>query len=553
MKPSFQSIFLSSCLLCTGCAAWGAHAEPVGASEATASRDIRVPSGNSESVSTVPEEGVASAVPGRKDDAVSTPSTPLTATSGASVVFDDITAAHDAWLQANDDLARRDDMAAFLHATQSYALEPSEAARTLATYAAFRWTPTDVLLAPQETPLQRALTAQIRLQQCVLQQSDCNAQSQTAHEAFEALGEEAPPLVGANDIRAPRVAVFLPLSGRDRKLGRAMLGALLQASGVYDHASLPFDLRFYDTQSSPEGIPALVEQARRDQVQLVLGPIDVQESVATARELQGDIPMIGFSPNGEFLLNPAAFQFSYSLDREAQILASFIVTLNPARVMVTGPDDPYAQAVRDQLQTYLPASIGIASEFYDPKTLDLRAHAAKIVAQAPDLVFLPTSPEAAERIASFMAQENLWCKSPGTPAPKAKDDNRKFTVCLSTSLWAVISNDHRHKALVEAIYLDYDADARRGDPDFVGRFLDLYHRMPSVYEILPFLAVSQLRAIPLQSWKDAEALRQALQTALRGQSYFLSPGFKQIRTDSVVPYTPPSMRVDVPVRTLISR
>ena len=53
----------------------------------------------------------------------------------------------------------------------------------------------------------------------------------------------------------PVVAIALPLSGRDRKMGRAMLGAFLQATGIYSHKGTAFDLRFYDTRSDASTLP----------------------------------------------------------------------------------------------------------------------------------------------------------------------------------------------------------------------------------------------------------------------------------------------------------
>ena len=109
--------------------------------------------------------------------------------------------------------------------------------------------------------------------------------------------------------------------------------------------------------------------------------------------------------------------------------------------------------------------------------------------QSPDIVYLPTTADTAERIASFLAQENLWCKTPGSVAPNSKIDTRKFTVCIGSSAWAPIADNHRHKSLIEALYLDYTDAATSFNAEFATQFSALYHRQPAVQEVLPFAAV----------------------------------------------------------------
>lgn len=449
-------------------------------------------------------------------------------------------------------------------AVSSYVAAPSDEAKTIMFYAASQLTPIEVmrLETKVQTHIEQATLGQIRLNQCAAQNdADCIAQllPKTA-DSLQMIGDEeaAQRLINspfiADGASLPTAAVLLPLSGADRKLGRAMLGAMLQAAGIYNHQPIPFALRFFDTKTSPDAIPPCLDEADALHAKLIIGPLDIRESMAATKKLSSDTVLIGFSPNDEFIANrPNAFQFSYALTEESQQIAKLIVSLNPSKIAAVSPEDAYSAESIRQLQASLPATHSISTLSFPANQTDLRDIAKKVAKESPDIVFLPTSPDIAERIASFMAQENLWCKSPGTPQPKAVADQRKFITCLSTSAWAPIASDHRYKFIVNAIYLDYIEAASQIAPDFAFQFEKLYHRLPAVQEIMPFILLSMLKNMPEKAWQSAESLQKAVYDALNGQRYLLIPGLRQVTEQSSTPYLPPASADALPGRTINSR
>ena len=435
---------------------------------------------------------------------------------------------------------------AFATATESYVTAPLPGTQDVALYAASMLTPIELKRLDDHatTHFERAILGQLRLNICAGVGDDAcvSALVPTTADALETIGDTAQAerlrrFAASGATEQPVVAVFLPLSGAERRLGRAMLGAILQRSGIYDMTPLPFALRFFDTQSSPQTIPALLAEAKALGAKAVLGPVDIRECTAAAQDLF-DAVMIGFSPNDAFVTNEDVFQFSYSLDLEVSGMAQVAVSAGATRVAAVFPEDAYASAASARLAASMPSGIKVQEFPFAANTTDLRPVAQKIAASGADAVYMPVTAEAAERIASFLAQENLWCRTPGTPAPKAVNDNRRFITCLGASAWAPVADNHRHKFLVEALYPDYADAATALEPSFAKAFEALYHRLPSVQEVMPWIAVTMLRKLPDTAWESTESLRAALQDALQTKKYLITPGIRQITAQSSKPYNP---------------
>ncbi|GEM_PF-5468482 len=450
---------------------------------------------------------------------------------------------------------------AFGLATSSYVANPGNDAKYVAMYAASQLTPIELkrLESKATTHFEQAILGEQLLVACASQKdSACvEAMLPKTTQSLEMLGDldraqQLRTVYGSQSTGIPTVAVFLPLSGNDRKIGRAMLGAIIQASGVYHHQSLPFALRFFDTKSSVQSIPQIMSEAQSLGANLILGPIDVRESAAAAKALTDETTLISFSPNEEYLqYSPRANLFSYSLEGEMQTLAQLIVSINGANIAVVGPEDVYVNTAAQNLQTNLSVQ-KVSTQTYPANQTDLRDLAKKVAKQNPDVVVFPTSVDAAERIASFLAQENLWCKRPGTPQPNAKVDARRFVTCLSTSAWSPIAKEHNYKFIVDAIYLDYAEAATSVDAQFSASFEKLYHRAPSVHEVLPYMAVSILKNLPSDSWKNPGELQSRLAELMPGHKYQMLPALRQVTSNDSASFAMQSTMDSTPSRTIVA-
>ena len=327
------------------------------------------------------------------------------------------------------------------------------------------------------------------------------------------------------------VAVALPLSGRDRKMGRAMLGAFLQASGVYSHHGLSFDLRFYDTRSEVSSLEEIMADAANHGAKLLMGPIDLQEAAAAAAAAsKHDMLMIALASNPAFLKNyPDARNLSFSLEIEADTLAQTLS--GSTKIVAAYPEGKYGDMATEQLQARLGTSITLEKVTYPAAETDLRKVAQKITAAKPDAIFLPAEAKDAERLMSFVAQENMWCQTTENllrGGTKSKTDMRQWVSCISTSVWAPLPATHDYKFLVGAKYLDYTASVPDGEA-FAISFEKLYHRVPNVYEILPYAAVLGLIRIG-DDLRDIHELRRRIRnhSADDYDYWYLKPSVKEV-------------------------
>ncbi len=323
------------------------------------------------------------------------------------------------------------------------------------------------------------------------------------------------------------VAVMLPLSGRDKKIGRAMLGALLQRAGIYAHKGLTWDFKVYDTQSDASTVAGLVSQISQLGAKLVLGPVDAQEAQAAAKAIaQTDLVMLSFAPNDAFV-NDRAFQLSYGMEPEPRVIANLLQKDGYRTVVSAYPESRYGELMTSMLTQNAPSGVNITTVSYAADVTDLRKIAQQITKSLPDVVFLPSDAKSSERLLSFMAQENVWCQKAGTSVTPSKTDTRRWVACLGTSAWTPMQPDHDFKFLQNARYLDYTY-AIAGGPDFAAAFEKLYHRLPNVYEILPFEAVEVINAIPEQAFGDPNRLGAAIQSSLGGKKLLLTPGVREV-------------------------
>ena len=324
------------------------------------------------------------------------------------------------------------------------------------------------------------------------------------------------------------VAVALPLSGRDRRMGRAVLGGLLQAAGAYAHKGTAYDLRFFDTESDAQTLPNIVSQASSLGAHLLLGPLDVVETQAASQALAShDMVMISFSPNDGFV-NERAFQLSFSVDTEADVIARTILLKGFKSVAVAYPEGKYGDMLYDGVESKVGPGIRFSRFTYPANQTDLREVAKKVAAFAPDAMFLPSEAKDADKVMSFVAQENLWCrKMSDLGRQNAKTDTRKWTACFSTSVWAPVPADHAYRFLNGAQYLDYVAGVSGGSEFAVG-FEKLYHRAPNVYELLPFVAVNILNTLSSSDFSQSQSVVSALNARFSGFSHIIVPAANEV-------------------------
>ena len=170
-----------------------------------------------------------------------------------------------------------------------------------------------------------------------------------------------------------RVALLLPLSGANEKLGAEMLNAAQMA--LFDFADARFELVLHDTKGTPAGAADAVTLAIGDGASLILGPLfagSVKAVTPTARA--AGIKVVAFSSDRSVAGN-GVYTMGFLPGAEVARVVRFSHSKGLVRFAAFAPDNPYGRAVVEALRD-VAATTGAAVNrvrFYDPGATDFTA------------------------------------------------------------------------------------------------------------------------------------------------------------------------------------
>ncbi len=189
---------------------------------------------------------------------------------------------------------------------------------------------------------------------------------ETPPEAAPAAGL-TPPADGGEPVR---VALLLPLSGRERSLGQALLDAALIA--LFEIGDPRLTLLPRDTRGTPEGARTAAEAALREGVQLVLGPVfsaSVAAAAGPARDR--DVNVVAFSTD-QLVAGRGVYLLGFMPDQQVERVVAFAAERGIQRFAALVPETAYGEAVAAALESSILRNSGrIASiERYPPDAAD---------------------------------------------------------------------------------------------------------------------------------------------------------------------------------------
>lgn len=154
----------------------------------------------------------------------------------------------------------------------------------------------------------------------------------------------APVAANAGTLREPvRVAILVPQSGPNAALGESLMQAAQLA--VFDLNEPNFQLVPKDTKGTAEGTRQAVDEAAREGVKLILGPVFAQEVEAakTAARNYG-LTVIGFSTDWR-LAGDNVFTMGVLPFGQAQRIADYAARQGWQRIAAVATKDMYGDAV----------------------------------------------------------------------------------------------------------------------------------------------------------------------------------------------------------------
>lgn len=296
-----------------------------------------------------------------------------------------------------------------------------------------------------------------------------------------------------------KVALLLPLSGTNAKLGKAMLDAAQLA--LFDSGGKELELVPRDTGGTPAGAAKAARAVIADKARLILGPL-LKSEVAAVKPLAGaaNIPVIAFSTATE-LAGGKVFLMGFLPREEVVREVGFARQRGHRQFAALVPNSPYGQLMAHALRDAVPASGGEVAQVarYDPGQADVGAAVRQLL---PGAVAGPAAPPAFDALMLPEGGERL--KAIARQLVLAGLDTKKVQL-LGSGLWDE-PDTSSEPALVGGWFAAAAPQARRG---FEERFAKTYGYKPPLLASLGYDAVA-LAAVLARGEGGAPFSREAI-------------------------------------------
>jgi len=271
-----------------------------------------------------------------------------------------------------------------------------------------------------------------------------------------------------------RIALLLPLSGRNAPIGQAMQQAAEMA--LFDTGAKELALAAYDSGETGDSAIQAYKKAYADGVALVLGPLfGVSASALGPLRRQDRVNVIAFS-NDESVAQPGLWVMGIAPPPQVRRVVDYSVSTGIKRFAVLAPRTPYGEQMTRTLQSQatIRGATVVAAEFYD-EGADVSAAAARIADAAKGegklAVLVPVAPPRLTGVLAALSTVSI--------------DSRSVQL-IGTGVWDVpgISSE---ATLRGAWYAAPDPTRRA---DFERKFVSTYGRPPHRLATLAYDAVS---------------------------------------------------------------
>lgn len=152
-------------------------------------------------------------------------------------------------------------------------------------------------------------------------------------------------------MRTSKVAILLPLSGKNSDTGQAMLNAAQLA--VFDLGASTFELIPRDTQGSPEGARDAAQTAIADGAQLILGPVFSADAKAVAPvAVQRGIGVISFSTDSS-VAGGTSFVMGFLPQIQIRQVIDYAAGRGMPRIALIATDDAYGKIAAETFDAHI--------------------------------------------------------------------------------------------------------------------------------------------------------------------------------------------------------
>lgn len=242
--------------------------------------------------------------------------------------------------------------------------------------------------------------------------------------------------------RPHTVAALLPLTGPSRRIGSAMLDALLVAARVAGPPGPGVRLEVLDTGGDPARAARLVEElAGKPEMLGVVGPFDAESAAAAAARARAlGLPLVHVTVDGVVPAETGPVFRAYTSNRkEAHRLAEHAIReLGLHRAAILRPRHSYGETLSALFREGWTALGGsIAGEVtYPAHAVELKPVLDELSRLGPfEALFIPDGQEQVGLIAPHLAARGWWPVASGQKPPEVRGKKLNPLQLLGTSAW----------------------------------------------------------------------------------------------------------------------
>lgn len=188
-----------------------------------------------------------------------------------------------------------------------------------------------------------------------------------ASDRLDQATERVPPPASSDTVR---IALLLPLTGRNASIGKALLNAAQLA--LFDFADSRFELLPHDTKGTPAGAADAASLAIGDGASVILGPLLSRNVAAvTPAARAANVPVLAFS-NDRSIAGNGIYTLGFLPAEQVRRVVRFASSKGVTRFAALAPDNAYGARVVAAMQQTVEAQGAIItrSRFYDPTAGD---------------------------------------------------------------------------------------------------------------------------------------------------------------------------------------
>lgn len=272
----------------------------------------------------------------------------------------------------------------------------------------------------------------------------------------------ANPVVPALPPTKTKVAILLPLTGKNAALGQSMLNAAQLA--VFDSADARFELMPRDTGSDGAGAETAARDALASGAQLLIGPLFAANVPAVHAIAQAsNISMLTLSTDTS-LAGPGVYVMGFAPGPQVERIVAYASARGLHHFAALVPNNAYGNLVGAAFQESVQRHGGtlVVTENFDPAKRDSDMHVRRLMARRDqiDALFLPEGGTDLTVIASQLAAAGF--------------DNHRVRL-LGTGLWDVADLGRQSAYLVSGWYAASDPVARK---NFTAAYATTYSGEP---------------------------------------------------------------------------